>query len=327
MIPALAAAFACFILTVAGTRAAIAWLLHRRYLDHPNERSSHSAPTPRGGGLAVTPAILLCWAGWRLATGGAAPLEWALMAGAALLMALSWWDDRHTLAAGPRFAVHALAVAAGLWVLPEGALVFQGWLPVWADRLLAGLGWLWFLNLTNFMDGIDGITGVETAAIGIGLLLLGGAGGGPGLIAAAAGLGFLVWNWHPARIFLGDSGSIPLGFILGGLLLQLAAEGHLAAALILPAYYVADATITITRRLLNREKIWQAHRKHFYQRAVQGGRSHSQVTQAILAGNAVLVLAALMAASGQVLAGAVTALAVVAALLAILQVWSKGRPA
>lgn len=312
---------ACFVLTVAGTRLAVAWLLHRRYLDYPNERSSHSAPTPRGGGLAVTPAILLCW----VLLQPTAPFEWALMTGAAVLMALSWWDDRHTLPAAPRFAVHAAMVAAGLFLLPDGALVFQGLLPPWADRLVAGLGWLWFLNLYNFMDGIDGITGVETTCIGTGLILVGSS-PGPALVCAAAGLGFLVWNWHPARIFLGDSGSVPLGFILGGLLVRLAADGHLAVALILPAYYLADATITISRRLFNGEKIWQPHRKHFYQRAVQGERSHSQVVLAVLVGNLVLIAAALIAAEGRVLAGLAAAGVTVAALLAVLQTWSRGRP-
>lgn len=323
MIEAALAGAASFLLTVVGTRLAVAWLLHRRYLDHPNERSSHSAPTPRGGGLAVTPAILVVWGALILWEGGRS-FDWLLVGGAAGLMALSWWDDRHTLPAAPRFLAHAAMVALGLASLPGEALVFQGWLPLWADRLLAGLGWLWFLNLYNFMDGIDGITGIETACIGLGLAVLGIA-VQPAIICAAAGLGFLVWNWHPARIFLGDSGSVPLGFVLGGLLVQLAAAGHLAAALILPAYYLADATITITRRLLNGEKIWQAHRKHFYQRAVQGGRSHAQVSLAILGGNAVLVAAAVMTVADQPLAGAATAVAAVAALLGLLQSWSKGR--
>ena len=313
-------------LSVAGTRLILAWLLERRYLDHPNERSSHSAPVPRGGGLAVAPAIVLAWGGLKLAE-GMDGWNAALLAGAAALLALSWLDDRHTLPAAPRFLIHGAAVAAALACLPPDALVFEGMLPLWADRLLAGLGWVWFLNLYNFMDGIDGITGIETACLGLGLGLLAPLAAGPALICAAAGLGFLVWNWHPARIFLGDSGSIPLGFLLGGLLVQLAASGHLAAALILPAYYLADATITITRRLLAGEKIWQPHRKHFYQRAVQGGRSHAQVSLAILGGNLVLVLAALMAASGQVLAGSLTAVAVVAALLGLLQSWSRGRAA
>lgn len=325
MIEAALAGAACFLLTVVGTRLAVAWLLHRRYLDHPNERSSHSAPTPRGGGLAVTSAVALCWAGLAFFR-PMSSFEWALPAGAILLMVLSWWDDRHTLPAGPRFAAHALVVAVGLWLLPGEGLVFQGLLPLWADRVLAALGWLWFLNLYNFMDGIDGITGVETACIGLGLILVGGA-AEPAILCLAAGLGFLVWNWHPARIFLGDSGSVPLGFILGGLLVRLAAEGHLAAALILPAYYLADATITITRRLLNGEKIWQAHRKHFYQRAVQGGRSHSQVSLAVLAGNGVLIGAAVLSVSGHPAVAGATAVAAVAALLGLLRSWSKGLPA
>ncbi|MBI3445977.1 MAG: glycosyltransferase family 4 protein [Magnetospirillum sp.] len=325
MAAALAAGVA-LVLSVVGTRIALAWLLERRYLDHPNERSSHSAPIPRGGGLAVTPAILLAWGGLMVSQGMDA-WNGFLLAGAVVLLVLSWLDDRHTLAAAPRFLIHGAAVAAALACLEPDALVFQGWLPLWADRLLAALGWLWFLNLYNFMDGIDGITGIETACLGLGIALLAPFAAGPALICAAAGLGFLVWNWHPARIFLGDAGSIPLGFLLGGLLVQLAVSGHVAAALILPAYYLADATITITRRLFNGEKIWQAHRKHFYQRAVQGGRSHAQVSLAIAAGNLVLMAASVLAVSGQVLAGSLTALAAVAALLGLLQSWSRGRAA
>lgn len=323
------AVLTAFVLTVAGTPVALRYLRHRQILDHPNERSSHSLPTPRGGGLAVIPAVLLGW----LLTAPRPAWEWVALAGASLLMALSWLDDRHTLPAGPRFLAHILVVAAGLAALPEGTLVFQGMLPGWADRLLAGLGWLWFLNVYNFMDGIDGITGTETAAIGIGIALVAALAGstsglsGPALACAAAGLGFLVWNWHPARIFLGDAGSIPLGFLLGALLIQLAGAGHLAAALILPGYYLADATITITKRALRREKIWQAHRQHFYQRAVQGGHRHSRVVAAIATANLALIGCAVLAVSGWTWLGSAAAAAVIALLLLLLQSWSRGKPA
>ena len=111
-------------------------------------------------------------------------------------------------------------------------------------------------------------------------------------LTAAAALGFLVWNWHPARVFLGDVGSVPLGFLVGWLLLELMARGAWAAAIILPSYYATDATLTLVRRLLRGEKIWQAHKEHFYQRAVQAGRSHAQVSAAVgLAGGALIGLA------------------------------------
>ena len=177
--------------------------------------------------------------------------------------------------------------------------VFQGLLPLWLDRLLAALAWLWFVNLFNFMDGIDGIAGVESASLGVGLALVFLLSGlilpaGLALLATAAALGFLLVNWHPARIFLGDVGSVPLGFLLGWLLLLAAAEGAWAAALILPGVYWADATVTLLRRACRGERVWRAHREHFYQRAVQRGLRHDQVARRIALANAGLVLLALV---------------------------------
>src|SRR3546814_9909535 len=114
-----------------------------------------------------------------------------------------------------------------------------------------------------------------------------------GASIAAAAAGFLWWNWHPAKVFLGDVGSVPLGFMLGWLLLGLAAAGHWAPALILPLYYLADATITLACRALRRERVWRAHREHFYQRAVQRGRSHATVSRAVFGVNACLAALAL----------------------------------
>lgn len=321
------------IASVAGTRVVLSWLERRQILDHPNERSSHSRPTPRGGGLAVTSAVLLAWVLTAMAGGGVGTWVWLAAAAAAMLMGASWLDDRLNLPVAPRFGAHALAVIVLLAQLPAEASVFGGWLPFWLDRTIAALGWLWFVNLYNFMDGIDGITGVETACLGGGIALVALLVGTLAeavplaLACAAAGLGFLVWNWHPARIFLGDVGSVPLGFLLGGLLVQLAAAGQLAAALILPAYYLADATITLGRRALRGEKVWQAHRQHFYQRAVQGGKRHDQVTLAIAVGNGALIGCAAVAAAGWTWPGVGAAVAVVALLLGVLQVWSKGKPA
>ncbi|WP_096702001.1 glycosyltransferase family 4 protein [Magnetospirillum sp. 15-1] len=319
-------------LAVLLTRQVIPYLLRRQMLDRPNERSSHTRPTPRGGGLAVAPAALL---GWALALAASPPGELrpaliAMALGGVALMLLGWADDRHSLPAGPRFAAHGLAVAVAMALLPGDALVFGGLLPGWADRLVTGLGWLWFANLYNFMDGIDGISGVETACLGLGAALVATLAGAFGLIPfglalAGAGAGFLVWNWHPAKIFLGDVGSVPLGFLAGGLLIALALSGQLAAALILPAYYLADATITLTRRALAGEKVWQAHRKHFYQRAVQGGRSHAQVSLAVLAAGLALTGAALLAAAGRMGPGLALAGLVTIAILGLFAHWAKGK--
>ncbi|MEX0759607.1 MAG: glycosyltransferase family 4 protein [Tistlia sp.] len=310
-----------FLLSLGGTGLLVRLLGDRGLLDRPNERSSHTAPTPRGGGLSVVGALLV---GWPLLVwqATAAALEAALVpaflavyAGALALAAVSFVDDVATLGAGPRLAVQVLAVAAALAFLSEAGfgLVFQGLLPPWLDRLLAAVAWLWFVNLYNFMDGIDGITGVESASLGIGLALVFALGGallpaGLALLVAAAALGFLVWNWQPARIFMGDVGSVPIGFLLGWLLLLAAAEGQWAAALILPGYYWADATLTLLRRALRGERVWRAHREHFYQRAVQRGLDHAQVARRVaLAGAGLVVLALLAGPLGApaVLAGAV----------------------
>ncbi len=271
-------------------RLVLGWLSRKQILDHPNERSSHSRPTPRGGGLAVTPVILIGWLIAALA-GAALSGQGIVMAGGLALLALSWQDDRVSLPARTRLIVHLLAVLAGLFALPADQLVFQGVLPFWADRAAVAFLWLWFLNLYNFMDGIDGITGVETACLSAGLILLEFA-PVPAAVTAGAAAGFLIWNWHPAKIFLGDSGSVPLGYLLAWLLLRLAGEGHWQAAMILPAYYFADATITLGKRAWRREKIWQAHRQHFYQQAVRGGASHRKVAILILIADIVLVAAA-----------------------------------
>lgn len=304
---------ACFLIsllgTAAGTRLVLSWLRDRQILDLPNERSSHSRPTPRGGGLAVSPVILLVWlvlTCLAAPTGGNGAV-WPAIAGAFVLLGVSWMDDKGGLPARVRLAVHVLVAAVGLAAWPTDLLFFQGWLPVWADRLIALGAWVWFINLFNFMDGIDGISGVEAASITFGLAGLALLSGGmfDASLAAAiigAALGFLIWNWHPAKIFLGDCGSVPMGYLLGWLLLSAAAHGHWAAALILPAYYLTDATLTLMRRARRGEPVFKAHRQHYYQQAVQGGASHARVVRLILVANAVLVVLAWLSDAHPILA-------------------------
>jgi len=296
------------LLVLAGTLAA-AWLLvgrvtaylrHKAILDHPNDRSSHTIPTPRGGGWGVMLTLLPAWA---LIGGGHGDLRTVLpiLAGAAALMAISWMDDRRGLGPAPRFLTQIGAVVVGMAALPPDGLVLQGLVPLWLDRVLAGFAWLWFVNLFNFMDGINGLAGSEAATVGAGLALVAAlAGLEPelalyGLAVAGAALGFLRWNWDPAKVFMGDVGSVPLGYTLGWLLLTVAAKGMWMAALLVPAYFLTDATFTLLRRAAQGKKVWQAHREHFYQKATQRGRSHAEVVRAVLAANAALV--ALAAAS------------------------------
>jgi UDP-N-acetylmuramyl pentapeptide phosphotransferase/UDP-N-acetylglucosamine-1-phosphate transferase len=287
-----------FFVSLIGTRAVLTLLRRRAILDHPNERSSHAVPTPRGGGIAVMAALLLAWGAAGLAVPGSLPGLWTVLACALALALVSWIDDLRNLPAVGRLTAHILAVAVGVMALPEHNLIFQGLAPFWLDRLAAGFLWVWFLNLFNFMDGIDGITGVETVTLGVGLtfvVLL--SGGDPawvyaGVSVAAAALGFLVWNWPPARIFIGDVGSVPLGFLLAWLMLNLAGQGHWAPAIILPLYYLGDASLTLARRAARGERVWEAHREHFYQRAIRNGASHLAVLSVVIAINAVLTLLA-----------------------------------
>ncbi|MGE5539698.1 MAG: MraY family glycosyltransferase [Gemmatimonas sp.] len=284
-----------------GTALVLRYLERRAILDRPNERSSHRRPTPRGGGLAVVPVALAAWGGLGVAS-GAEPLFWIVLAAAAALAAVSWIDDVRGLSPAPRLLSHLLAIAAVLASMPSDWTIFQGLIPPALDRVAAGLLWVWFVNLYNFMDGIDGITSTETASIGIGAavvaalaggIVVAGVGVAPlGIALAATAGGFLMLNWHPARIFLGDVGSVPLGFLCGWLLIALAAAGHWPAALILPAYYWADATITLARRAARLQPVWQAHREHAYQKAVAAGTPHDRVVLRIAALNLVLIVLA-----------------------------------
>lgn len=289
----------CAVASLMATRALLPVLKRRAILDHPNQRSSHDTATPKGGGIAVIAVVLVAWVMIGLRFDAGAAITWLLPACALGLAVLSWADDLGELSPALRLASHAAAVTTILYFGPEHGPFFMGILPPPVDTLAAGLLWVWFINLFNFMDGIDGITGIEAASIGLGAMLLsGGTIGLFGIVIGGAAAGFLKLNWHPARVFLGDVGSVPMGFLLGWLLLTLAADGNWAAALILPAYYLADATTTLVRRGLRGEKVWRAHREHFYQQAVRRGLSHSAVSRAVLSMNSVLIVLAVLSVRG-----------------------------
>lgn len=314
------AACLVFAATVVLTGFLLPVLRRHAVLDRPNDRSSHTDPTPRGGGLAILAVLLPAWA--ALAFAGVMPDGFpALLAATLALAVVSWIDDLRGLSPAARIVPQVAAVAATLALWPADTLVFQGLLPLWLDRLLAAVVWLWFLNLFNFMDGIDALAGTEAASIGFGLAAVAFLGGGLdailpfALMLAAAAAGFLVWNRPPARIFLGDVGSIPLGYLIGWLLLSAAAAGQWGAALILPAYYLADATLTLLRRLAAGRDIFAAHAEHFYQVAVRRRLSHGQAVRAILAANLALIVLAIGAARDEPLVGLIGAAATVALLL------------
>ena len=266
-------------------------LLRRYALARPNARSSHVVPTPQGGGIAVIAATMLVAAALATMMDFAVPLT---LFGAMLVLALvGFADDVRPIPVLPRLALQAAAVAAVLLAAPAELRIFPAW-PIAMERGLLLIAGLWFVNLVNFMDGLDLMTVAETVPITGTLVLLGWLGELPTastVIAAAlcgAMLGYAPFNKPVARVFLGDVGSLPIGLLLGLLLLQLAWQQHLAAALLLPLYYLTDATITLLRRMARREPFWAAHRTHFYQRATDHGYTVPAVVAAVFVLNLVL---------------------------------------
>ena len=278
--------------------AGITWLsmplLQRYALARPNARSSHRIPTPQGGGIAVIAATLLVAAAW---TYGALSLP--LIGSAVLIAMVGLVDDIRPLPVLLRLALQAAAVAAIIFTAPETARIVPA-LPLALERGLILLAGIWFVNLVNFMDGLDLMTVAEVVPVTAALALLGWFGDlspSAALLATAlcgAMLGFAPFNRPAARVFLGDVGSLPIGLLLGWCLLELAWHGQPAAALLLPAYYLADATITLFRRMIRRERFWSAHRAHFYQRATDNGFKVPQVSGEVFALNLVLAVLAVV---------------------------------
>lgn len=308
---------ACFLLTLFLTGYLRKILVKHAILDHPNDRSSHKVATPRGGGwallLVIIPAMILC-----AILDDSVTAYSGLIAGLGVLVLVSWIDDRKTVPPILRLSIHLLAAFLGSLCLREDQLLFSGHLPFWLDRLITIVGWAWFINLYNFMDGIDGITSVETVSIATGACVIMVAIGAINpflktltLILTGTSLGFLSFNWHPAKIFLGDVGSVPLGFLTGFLLLMPALQGFWAPALIIPLYYLADSGITLVYRAIRGKKIWQAHREHFYQQATQKIRRHDKIVLNIIFINTALLGAAIFSVThpgaGFALAAAIVA--------------------
>jgi UDP-N-acetylmuramyl pentapeptide phosphotransferase/UDP-N-acetylglucosamine-1-phosphate transferase len=305
---------------------ALTWPWLRSYaLARPNARSSHRQPTPQGGGIAVVVATLAVAWGAVALLHSLAPSEsgqfLAVTAAAIGLALVGAIDDLRTLPAAFRLVLQFIAVGAVIAVLPGEMRVLPA-LPWWLERACLLLGGVWLVNLVNFMDGIDWITVAETVPVAGAIVLLGAFGAIaqlPSLVAAAllgATLGFAPFNKPVARLFLGDVGSLPIGLLLGWLLLQLAASGHLAAALILPLYYLADATITLARRIAKGEPFWQAHRTHFYQRATDNGYTVPQIVARVFLVNLGLGALALVTVAADSIIVSLAALAASAALVA-----------
>jgi UDP-N-acetylmuramyl pentapeptide phosphotransferase/UDP-N-acetylglucosamine-1-phosphate transferase len=315
-------------LALAWSLTGLYWRLMLAYgrLEQPTDRGMHRVPVPSGAGAAIVAAALVLWPAWQAPGGG---LDAVLLSTLAALALVSWLDDRRGLSPMLRLSVHAAAVVLLLASLGPDQRVLP-MLPLALERALMGLAWLWFINLYNFMDGIDGLAGAEGIAVAAGYALVVAAAGldtpfaSLGLILAAATAGYLFWNWHPAKVFMGDTGSITLGFLLGWMMIDLGVRGLWAAAMILPLYFVADATITLLKRLARGEKPWQPHRQHAYQRAVLGGTRPSAVVLRTATANAALIALALLSLWQPFLALAGAA-GVVAALLVSLERLARVR--
>ena len=259
----------------------------KRLIDQVNERSSHQMATPRGGGLGLVIGMLVAWLPIAWWLGAGLPVA-GLALGIIGMTALGWWDDHSNLSASRRLPVQLALVAVACLVggLPSHitfALDFT--IPVlsWWYLPVAILGGAWLVNLTNFMDGIDGIAGTQgvIGCLGLALLLPPESIAVRILLLAAGGacVGFLVWNWPPAKIFMGDVGSTTLGLIFAIGVLEGLRHGVALELLILPlAPFVADATCTLARRAWRRERLSQAHRSHLYQRLASWWGSHRPVT-------------------------------------------------
>lgn len=263
-------------------------MLVRHLLAHPNERSSHARATPQGAGVGVMLALLIicaaAWALWRAPEDAVALLP--TLAAALGLTVLGLADDARALPVSWRFIGQTLAALIMVASLPQDLRLLPGLMPLLLERALLVLGTVWFVNAINFLDGIDWITAAQVVPMTLGVAALAGLNAVPasiGFLALAllgALLGFAVFNKHPAQVFLGDAGSLPIGLLLAFMLIAVAGT-NLAAALLLALYTMSDATVTLIRRAANREHIFTAHRSHYYQRAVIAGMTPPQVTTRI----------------------------------------------
>jgi UDP-N-acetylmuramyl pentapeptide phosphotransferase/UDP-N-acetylglucosamine-1-phosphate transferase len=281
-------------------------LLRRHALAQPNARSSHRVPTPQGGGIAVIAATIIVTIGCASVLGEMSSAAGAevltVLAAAAFIAVVGGIDDLRPMPVAPRLMLQMFAIAVAIAAMPTELRIVP-LLPWWAERLCLLLALAWFVNLVNFMDGIDWMTVAEVVPLTASVVLLGQPATAPApstilaLALLGAMLGFAPFNKPVAKLFLGDVGSLPIGLLLGWLLLQLARDGQPAAALLLPLYYLADATVTLVRRVAAGEPFWQAHRSHFYQRAGDLGFSVPDIVRRVFLTNLALAGLAFLTAA------------------------------
>ncbi|MDW7772654.1 MAG: glycosyltransferase family 4 protein [Desulfobulbaceae bacterium] len=280
---------AVFLVSCGGTWGLGRLALRYSLLDVPNQRSSHNLPTPRGGGLALLLGFYL-GGGYLVWNGGIHIPHILGLAGCGLGIAIAGFlDDYFRLSAGKRIFIHFLCVFVAVRFFISDNALFLHWgnvIPLFLVRFLFVVGLVWLLNLYNFMDGIDGLAGMEaiSVALGAGIILFFTGETANYLpllqVLAAASIGFLVWNWPPARIFMGDAGSGFLGFFFGIFALLTASSTSLNPWTwsILLGAFVVDATVTLMVRIRRGEKFYEAHRSHAYQILARRFGSHGKVT-------------------------------------------------
>ncbi|MEM7400054.1 MAG: glycosyl transferase, partial [Pseudomonadota bacterium] len=279
-------------------------MLIRHLMAHPNERSSHVQATPEGAGFGVMAAIFLVCGILLLGALAPQPNLLPVLIGAAVLVVLGGVDDARPLPVILRLLVQGLVALGVVLTLPQDFRVLPALLPAGVERAILIFGIVCFVNVVNFLDGLDWMTVAQVVPMSLGIAILWWLDIVPigiGVLALAlfgAMLGFAVFNRHPASIFLGDSGSLPIGLLLATMLIWVA-EAHFVSAVLLALYTIADSGLTFFRRLANGEKVTDAHRSHFYQRATVAGFSVPEVTTRILLLCAWLAALAIVAALGR----------------------------
>jgi len=271
-----------FLFSILLTYTIKVYAINKNVLDIPNKRSSHSRPTPKGGGLAIIAVFYIGLFYFKASVDS--NLFYALLC-AIPIAAISLLDDILNLSSKVRFfiqstsALIALYMLGGVFYIDMIIFEFQGW---WLN-ILAFFAIVWLTNLYNFLDGIDGYAGSEAVIVGLGIFVF--FHNPLGLVIVAASLGFLIFNWHKASLFMGDVGSATLGFIFGVFVFYDTSEGNIYIWLVLLSLFWFDATVTLIRRYKNGEIITQAHKKHAYQRLTQYGWRHDKVVLFALAFN------------------------------------------
>ena len=279
-----------FIITFAITYLVRIYAIKKSIVDIPNERSSHSTSTPRGGGIA----IIIVWViglSYLFIKGELETRFFLALISGMVLFVISLIDDIINLKPKIRLAAQSISVATALYFIGGVQSVDFGFFilnNIWINSFLTFIGLIWFINLFNFLDGIDGYASMETIIISLTFFaffndnLL--------LILAFSTLGFLIWNWQPAKIFMGDVGSTVLGFTLGLFTIYYSQKYNVSIfTLLIPsALFWFDASLTLFRRWRNKEKLTEAHKKHAYQRLIQSGFSHQKVVLWSLIVNGIL---------------------------------------